>query len=512
MAWKLEYVVMPQNIRTAERDLNDDPAVINYYSSGNKIYFDYSDGTSVALVTTVDVRQSQGYLVGLESYGPNGEMLTRATGFRHFVNENPSSWEAAFVKIYATDEERYLTSGNDIYVFDPAGDAITDFQVLQELGRSGSLLFIDGSGGIDTFADTHWGSENIHLQKDANGGYSINFLPLGTSLQLRNFEYIDLADKPSMTLDEYHTAWNAVPNTPAEWTSLNFTVGPYFEGDQITAVLQATDPDGVGVITHSWYREKDGVTEFTGATGTQYTVSSADIGYELRVKATYTDNAGNPEDSPLWGYYDTPYVVQERLVNIPAVSQFVNGSSNLNEMAFSDRAIGDVVLSWQDDRLIVDAGDETDSLWSIERLHFSDQSVAVDTEGRDSAGAGYRLYKAAFDRTPDDTGMGYWISVLDAGTSLNDIANAFIISDEFTLLYGADPNTESFVTALYKNVLDRVPDAGGLNYWQGLIDGGTLSRAEVLANFSESDENIANTDPLIELGVVYQPYGDIPLA
>ena len=102
--------------------------------------------------------------------------------------------------------------------------------------------------------------------------------------------------------------------------------------------------------------------------------------------------------------------------------------------------------------------------------------------------------------------MGYWISVLDAGTSLNDIANSFIISDEFTSLYGEDPDTGSFVTALYNNVLDRDPDAGGLNYWQGLIDGGTLSRAEVLANFSESDENIANTDPLIELGVVYQPY------
>ena len=35
-----------------------------------------------------------------------------------------------------------------------------------------------------------------------------------------------------------------------------------------------------------------------------------------------------------------------------------------------------------------------------------------------------------------------------------------------------------------------------------------MSRADVLASFSESAENIANTDPLIELGVVYQPYGD----
>ena len=188
-------------------------------------------------------------------------------------------------------------------------------------------------------------------------------------------------------------------------------------------------------------------------------------------------------------------------------SNIFSGGGGLDRVTYG-RSRSDVEISADGASILVTHQQETDTLTSIERVWFTDSALAFDTEGRESAGAGYRLYKAAFDRAPDDSGMGYWISVLDSGTTLNNIANAFIISDEFESSYGSNVDTKAFVTALYNNVLDRDPDTGGLNYWQGLIDGGTLSRAEVLANFSESAENIANTDPLIELGVVYQPYGD----
>jgi hypothetical protein len=135
-------------------------------------------------------------------------------------------------------------------------------------------------------------------------------------------------------------------------------------------------------------------------------------------------------------------------------------------------------------------------------------AVSLDTEGATSAGAGYRLYKAAFDRTPDEEGLGYWINELDQGYALHEVANSFVISQEFKNLYGADLDNSGFITALYNNVLDRDPDQGGLDYWINDMGNNGMSRADVLASFSESAENIANTDPLIELGVVYQPYGD----
>ncbi len=62
---------------------------------------------------------------------------------------------------------------------------------------------------------------------------------------------------------------------------------------------------------------------------------------------------------------------------------------------------------------ITATGQGTDQLTNIERLQFNDGTLAFDTTG--NAGQVYRLYKAALDRTPDQSGLGYWIKQLDAG-------------------------------------------------------------------------------------------------
>lgn len=49
---------------------------------------------------------------------------------------------------------------------------------------------------------------------------------------------------------------------------------------------------------------------------------------------------------------------------------------------------------------------DIDWLTGIERLKFDDTMVTLDIYG--SAGQAYRLYQAAFNRTPDLGGMGYW--------------------------------------------------------------------------------------------------------
>ena len=45
------------------------------------------------------------------------------------------------------------------------------------------------------------------------------------------------------------------------------------------------------------------------------------------------------------------------------------------------------------------------------------------------------------------------------------------------------------MNTLYKNVLSRDADSGGLNYWLGQLNSGTETRYEVLLGFSESTEN-----------------------
>ncbi len=76
----------------------------------------------------------------------------------------------------------------------------------------------------------------------------------------------------------------------------------------------------------------------------------------------------------------------------------------------------------------------TDLLKGIERILFDDQVLALDLGG--TAGQSYRIYQAAFARTPDVEGLSYWVKQLDSGLSLRDLAYGFIQSDEFAGAYG----------------------------------------------------------------------------
>ena len=78
-----------------------------------------------------------------------------------------------------------------------------------------------------------------------------------------------------------------------------------------------------------------------------------------------------------------------------------------------------------------------DTLISIERVRFDDGALALDTGG--IAGQAYRIYQAAFDRTPDGAGLSYWIKAMDDGVSLIDVATGFVGSQEFATVYGASP-------------------------------------------------------------------------
>ncbi len=139
----------------------------------------------------------------------------------------------------------------------------------------------------------------------------------------------------------------------------------------------------------------------------------------------------------------------------------------------------------------------------MERINYEDGILRVDIDG--NAGEVYRLYQAAFDRTPDQDGLEYWIDERDGGSTMTQIANNFILSDEFQDLYG-DPDTvsnEAFLTLVYQNVLNRTPDQAGYAYWIAELERG-FGRDALLASFSESDENIANVAPAISNGIFFE--------
>ena len=180
----------------------------------------------------------------------------------------------------------------------------------------------------------------------------------------------------------------------------------------------------------------------------------------------------------------------------------VDGGDGQDYAIFSGSRAGYTVLVANSIITVTDqtAGrDGVDTLSGVERLEFADGYLAFDTAG--TAGQAYRLYQAAFNRTPDVAGLGYQLNALDEGLALPEVAKNFIDSPEFSATYSALDDAH-FVTQLYMNALHRGPEEAGLAYHVARLSAGA-SRADVLVGFSESPENQAALIGAIQNGMFY---------
>lgn len=102
-----------------------------------------------------------------------------------------------------------------------------------------------------------------------------------------------------------------------------------------------------------------------------------------------------------------------------------------------------------------------------------------------------RLYYVFFGRDPDVGGARYWIDRSRSDLGYVDIARYFADSDEFGETYGSLTDTD-FVGLLYRNSLERDPDAEGFAFWVDQLATEARSRSEVVRLFGFSPEFIAN--------------------
>ena len=192
-------------------------------------------------------------------------------------------------------------------------------------------------------------------------------------------------------------------------------------------------------------------------------------------------------------------------INNSLVSENIDGGAGTDTLVYTSNSTAVVISKSGGNTVLTNtATGEVDTLVNVERLKFADTGIALDTSG--VGGQAYRVYKAAFNRTPDVGGLGFWISGMDGGASLSAVAQGFVNSAEFKSVYGASPTNAQIVTRFYDNVLGRAADSGGYNYWLGVLNSGNANVAQVLASFSESAENQAGVIGLIGNGILYTPF------
>ena len=123
------------------------------------------------------------------------------------------------------------------------------------------------------------------------------------------------------------------------------------------------------------------------------------------------------------------------------------------------------------------------------------EQFVTSTEANTITAPLMRLYQAAFNRQPDAAGLDGWAAELRAGRTVEEVAENFAGSQEFINLYGAGSTvTTAYVTALYANVLGRVPSGAEVDSW---VNSG-LSRGQVMRGFSDSPEATARFAPAID--------------
>lgn len=103
-----------------------------------------------------------------------------------------------------------------------------------------------------------------------------------------------------------------------------------------------------------------------------------------------------------------------------------------------------------------------------------------------------RLYTAGLGREPEQGGFEFWMVEYTWGRwDLTRMATFFSQSPEFAESYGTLSQDE-FIRQLYRNVLGREGEAGGVTFWNEQMDLG-MDRGTVLLRFAESPENITNS-------------------
>jgi hypothetical protein len=182
-------------------------------------------------------------------------------------------------------------------------------------------------------------------------------------------------------------------------------------------------------------------------------------------------DAGDATEVRIAGYRDNYTITKNQTTNVVTVTSKIDNS----------------VTTYQNPSLI----------------KFVDKWTSFDIDG--AAGQVYRLYQAAFNRTPDLPGLGFWIAANQNGRDVLGIASDFMVSAEFKTLYGDSPANLKLINAFYNNVLHRDGEKSGVDWWIAQMDSGA-AKPGVLYGFSDSAENKANLQAGMQNGFDYLPF------
>ncbi len=171
-------------------------------------------------------------------------------------------------------------------------------------------------------------------------------------------------------------------------------------------------------------------------------------------------------------------------------NDLVNGGAGIDTAVFSGAQSAYTLTLSAGSTVIQDRrgdGNGQDTLIGIERLDFdTDFFDGIPFDLQQFAGTTglsvtdfenfIELYIAYFNRAPDAVGLNFWGTAFANGVSLAESARLFVGEDETLAAYPGDLSNSDLVTTIYQNVLGRIPDQAGFDFWVNSLDSGGIGR------------------------------------
>ena len=144
-------------------------------------------------------------------------------------------------------------------------------------------------------------------------------------------------------------------------------------------------------------------------------------------------------------------------------------------------------------------GEGSDTLFSVERLQFSDTLLAADTLPGQNTYLVYAMLNAAFNTTPPVGELSRWVAFLDRQGSTLELAQAMISH------YAPGVPDDVLVAYLWSTVIETPIPNDALLLYSGLVANGTFTQASLLELVSTLELNTSEIAGIVGQPVVLDP-------
>jgi hypothetical protein len=232
----------------------------------------------------------------------------------------------------------------------------------------------------------------------------------------------------------------------------------------LTAQPGSWTPAGV-VFTYQWNRA---AAPISGATGSSYAPTPTDVGKVLTVAVTGAKD-GYVSVTQVSGptaaiQSSTSTLAYEAFVKA-SYQDFLGRAPSVDEVAFQATAL------------------------SQGRVSKANYLASLSTSDEWLRAIVTKMYRDTLSRDPDAAGLATWVSWLRSGRfTVAEVASRFYASNEYYSAHAGN-TAASWVTLLYQKLLNRDPDAQGLQLWITLTNDPSHGRDFVAYNFYQSEES-----------------------